>query len=420
MTKLNKFLMSAAASTLLLCASSGANAAGFYIQEQSVSGLGNAFAGQSAQPRDASILFYNPAGMTYLPGGNVNVGVHVLVPDSDIENNGTTLPAGAPASTGSGGNPYDATPVPNAYITKQITDSFWLGLGISAPFGLSNEYNAGWFGRYDSTESELATIDISPSAAYKFNDWLSVGGSLIIQHASAELKNNIYTAGGTDGTQSLEGDDVSIGWKAGVLLEPLQGTRVGIDYRSRVNHDLDGRLIIEGAPGANTNISGEAGLHLPDIATFSVAHDITDRLTLLGSASWFGWNSFEDIQVRTAAGTLLAPVTQNYQTTMAYSAGFDYKASDAWTFRAGYQFDETPTTDEYRTTRTPDGDRHWFTAGTTYTMNDQWSFDLSAAYIDISEENINVTRNIAANPSQVMAKSDGYVGIVGAAVNYRF
>ena len=80
MTKLNKFLMSAAASTLLLCAASGANAAGFYIQEQSVSGLGNAFAGQSAQPRDASILFYNPAGMTYLPGGNVNVGVHVLVP----------------------------------------------------------------------------------------------------------------------------------------------------------------------------------------------------------------------------------------------------------------------------------------------------------------------------------------------------
>lgn len=418
MTKLNKFLMSAAASTLLLCAASGANAAGFYIQEQSVSGLGNAFAGQSAQPRDASVIFYNPAGMTYLPGGNVNLGVHVLIPDSQIDNTGTTLPAGAPASTGDGGNPYDITPVPNAYITKQITESFWIGLGVSAPFGLANEYDSGWFGRYDSTESELQTIDISPSAAYKFNDWLSVGGSVIIQHASAELKNNIFTT--TEGTQSLEGDDVSVGWKVGILAEPLQGTRVGIDYRSRVNHDLDGRLIIENAPGANTNISGEAGLHLPDIATFSVAHDVNDKLTLLGSATWFGWNSFEDIQVRTAAGTLLTPVTQNYQSTMAYSAGFDYKWDDRWTFRAGYQFDETPTTDEYRTTRTPDGDRHWFAAGTTYKMDDQWSFDFSAAYIDIAEEDITLQRNINANPSQVRAESDGYVGIIGAAVNYKF
>ena len=414
----NTLLLTAASSVLLIGATSSANAAGFFLQEQSVSGLGSAFAGQGAQPRDASVIFFNPAGMTYLPGGNVNVGVHVLVPDSDIENDGTTLPVGAPASTGDGGNPYDPTPIPNFYISKQINNQFWLGLGVSAPFGLSNEYDDGWFGRYDSTETSLTTIDFSPSAAFKVNNWLSVGGSVIIQYADAELKNNIFTT--SEGTQTLDGDDISVGWKAGILAEPLQGTRVGLDYRSRVNHELEGRLVIEGAPGANTNIAGQAGLHLPDIATLSLAHDVNESLTLLGSATWFGWNSFEDIQVRTGAGTLLTPVIQNYQSTYAFSAGFDYKLDDQWTVRAGYQFDETPTTDEYRTTRTPDGDRHWFTAGATYNLNDQWSFDVSGAYIDIAEEDINITRNIAANPSQVSADTDGYVAILGAAVNYKF
>ncbi|WP_246585415.1 outer membrane protein transport protein, partial [Thiorhodospira sibirica] len=38
------------------------HAAGFYIQEQSVSGLGGAFAGDAALAADASKIFFNPAG----------------------------------------------------------------------------------------------------------------------------------------------------------------------------------------------------------------------------------------------------------------------------------------------------------------------------------------------------------------------
>ncbi len=417
--RLNKLLLSTATAALVLAAAGSANAAGFYIQEQSVSGQGASFAGSAAQPRDASVVFYNPAGMTYLKGGNAHLGVSLLVPDGELENTGTTLPAGSAASTGDGGNPYDPTPVPSGYITQQITNNLWLGFGISAPFGLANEYDDGYFARYDSTETELTTIDFTPSAAYKINDWLSIGGSVIIQSVDAELKNNLFVT--TEGTQTLDGDDVSVGWKAGVLAEPWQGTRLGLDYRSRINHTLEGRLVIEGTGGGDANIAGRADLDLPDIATFSVAHDLNERLTLLGSATWFGWNSFDEIQVKNIiGGNVGAPVIQDYQNTMAYSVGFDYMLNEAWTLRAGYQFDETPTTDERRTTRTPDGNRHWFSAGGTYSLNDQWSFDFSGTYIDIEEESINVTRNIALNPSQVQADTDGHVFILGAGVNYKF
>lgn len=414
----SKLLLSAATALCLAGVSTGAEAAGFFIQEQSVSGLGSAYAGAAAMPRDASILFYNPAGMTYLPGTNVNVGVHLLMPDSELTDTGSTY-GGAAIGGGDGGNPYDPTPVPNAYLTYQVTPDFWLGFGISAPFGLANEYDDNWFGRHDSTETELTTIDFAPSAAYKVNDWLSVGGSVILQAATAELKSAATAV--TTGEQVLNGESIAYGWKAGILAEPWAGTKIGIDYRSEVNHELEGRLRISGtgSAAASADVKGFADLSLPDIASFSVAQDLNDEWTLLGSATWFGWNDFERIETRSIINTTIGSVEQNYQSTWAYALGVEWEMDDTWTFRGGYQFDETPTTDEYRTSRTPDGDRQWFSLGTTYTMDDNWSFDFGATYIDIEDENIDLTRNVLNN-ANVKADTEGYVAIASFGVNYRW
>ena len=107
---------------------------------------------------------------------------------------------------------------------------------------------------------------------------------------------------------------------------------------------------------------------------------------------------------------------QNYQTTWAFAVGGEYDVNEDWTVRAGYQFDETPTTDEYRTTRTPDGDRNWFSAGATYKLNEKLSFDGALTYIDVAEGDIDVTRGV----TNVIGTSDGSVGIVAVGLNYKF
>src|SRR5437867_9421337 len=48
---------------------SQAHASAFALIEQSASGLGNSYAGAAAAAEDASTIFYNPAGMSLLPGG---------------------------------------------------------------------------------------------------------------------------------------------------------------------------------------------------------------------------------------------------------------------------------------------------------------------------------------------------------------
>ena len=354
------------------------DAAGFYIQEQSVSGLGTAFAGSTTSINDASTIWFNPAGMTELDGRQIHGGVNLLLPRGDIDDTGTTLPAASPTRVDTG-NPYSVTPVPNFYaVTPFMENRLWAGIGIAAPFGLGSDYGNTSFGRFDSTETKLTTINVQPSIAFAATDWLSIGGGVDIQYADAELQS-IVNVGTGDAISKLTGDDISYGYNVGLTLKPLPRTEIGAHYRSAVSHTLEGRVSLEGtgAAAADFNVTGEADLDLPDIATIGVAHDATDDLRLMGQATWFGWNNFQEIQPIRDDGTAVGAIVQNYQATWSFAIGAEYDINDQWTVRGGYQFDETPTNDLFRTTRTPDGDRNWFSLGATHHINDRLSFDLS-------------------------------------------
>jgi long-chain fatty acid transport protein len=419
---MKKFLLSTAICTMIsgaaLVTSQDADAAGFYIQEQSVSGLGTAFAGSTTSIRDASTIYFNPAGMTRLDGPQANLGVHLLVPNGDLDDTGSTL-GGAPVTPADSDNPYDPSPVPNAYIAYPwMNGQLWTGIGVSAPFGLANDYGDDFFGRYDSTETSLTTINVSPVVAFQPTSWLSLGGGLDIQYADAELKSALFA--GAEGESKLEGDDVSLGFNLGALITPIEGTDIGFSYRNGVNHELDGNISVTGSGAADFDVSGTADLDLPDIYTLGLAQDLNDKWRVMGQVTYFNWSEFEDITAVSDAGTTISSVIQDYDNTFAFAVGAEYKWTPDWTVRAGYQFDETPTTDEFRTTRTPDGDRHWFTLGATYDINEKLSLDMAGAYIDVGEEEINVNRNIPAVPAVVSADTDGYVGIFSLGLNYKF
>lgn len=428
MLHIKKSLLSSAMLCGLALGSTQANAAGFYIQEQSVSGLGSAFSGSVTNIDDASTVYFNPAGMTKLEGMAINAGVNVLIPKASLSDTGSTLPFGGGAAGGDdGGNPYSPSPVPNLYFVAPINNHLWAGIGVSAPFGLASDYGDTWFGRFDSTKTELTTINIQPSVAYKATNWLSIGGGIDIQYADAELQSiaNPNPAVG-EGISTLKGDDWTLGYNIGVTIKPAEPTTIGLHYRSAISHKLDGKISFA-AKGANKasdfEEGGSANLDLPDIMTLGVSHDITPKTTLMGQVTKFGWNNFQDIQPDRDSGTPSDAIVQDYSNTWAFAIGAEHSYNDRWTFRAGYQFDQTPTTNEYRTSRTPDGDRNWFSGGTTYKFNDKIDIDFAATYIHVDSGNINVVRN-AANPAiaraNVNANTEGDVGIVALGLNYKF
>ena len=427
-----------------------AYAAGFYIQEQSVSGLGRAFAGSAAHPVDSSTIYTNPAGMTFLQDPQGQIGVHILHPRSSFTDDGTsgatTATGGAavaPGNNGDGGNPYaPVNPVPNLFISQPVNDSeLWMGLGLTAPFGLTNKYDDGWFGRYDSTESDLKVIDFAPSIAYRVNNTLSLGGGVDVQYVDGDLRRAIPDplAGGgpnpaSDGELILTGDSVAVGINAGLLWQPRPDTRIGLHYRSEVNHELEGKLKGTTPAGLGSlafSADARAAVDLPQMATIAAAHDVNDRLTLLTHAIWFGWDSFQSIFVKLNSGAALND-PQDYEDSFALALGAEYLLSETWTVRGGIQWDETPTTGKNRTTRTPDGNRTWLSGGATYQMNDRMSLDMAATYIFIEDGHINRTTRFddlynlfvpggglaASVTTRGTAESD--VGIIGVALNYKF
>lgn len=408
---------------------SDARAAGFYLQEQSVSAMGAAYAGSAALGRDPSALYYNPAAITQLQGGQIHVGGNYLYPRANFDNRGSTLvrpvaPGPVFGVTPVGGvdsdHPIDGTLIPNLYYTQQINDMTWVGIGLSVPFGLSSEFSPNWYGRYDSIKTDLTTYNLQPTVAFKVNDWLSVGGGVDIQYVDAELTAAVYN-GATEGLSKLEGDDYSIGWNIGVTLKPTPATTIGLHHRSGFNHELDGRVIVTGVGAANLNQPGTANLDLPSISSLGIAHDVTDRLTLLGQVSFFEWSSFQTIRATLDNGVIAQDVPQKYDDTFNFSIGAEYDWSPDLTLRVGYQYDETPTNDVHRTTRTPDGDRNWFTGGVTYKLNDRFTLDFSAAYIHLDDARINVTRNSAPlNAVVSVDRNDSWIGIAAAGLTYKF
>ena len=401
---------------------STANAAGFYIQEQSSSAGGAAYSGAATNTKDASTIFFNPAGMTKLSGPQATVGVQVILPHESLDNNGSTF-LGSTTYAGAGndgGNPFNASPVPSGFAAMPVSavSGLWVGVGVTAPFGLANKYDADYFARFDSTSSKLSTIDIQPTVAYQVNDWISLGAGLDFQRASANLKSAAFA--GTEGDSELKGDDWGVGYTLGAQFEVLPDTTLGLNYRSSVHYDLDGHVKVSDAAGVGslTFLNAKASLVTPDIASIGLSHKLDSKWTVMGQANWMGWNNFDNITARTDAGGTISRTAEDYQTVWSYALGAEYAYSPDWTFRAGTQYDNTPTVDLSRTTRTPDGDRTWLSAGATYKLNDRLSVDMNASYIFVQDQQINVTRN--GGLAHIVADTSGDIGIVGAGLTYKF
>jgi long-chain fatty acid transport protein len=156
----------------LMLPMAGVQASGFALIEQSASGQGNAFAGAATSAEDPSVMYYNPAAMTLVKGRQSTLGLHYIHPKASFTNQGSKLPSivGGGALTGPNDNGGQTGYVPNLYYLQHLNPDVVIGLGINAPFGLSTEYDANWVGRYHAVKSDLKTININPSIAWRLDN----------------------------------------------------------------------------------------------------------------------------------------------------------------------------------------------------------------------------------------------------------
>jgi long-chain fatty acid transport protein len=416
-------------------------ASGYAIKEQSASLLGTAFAGAGSSAQDPSVMFFNPAGITRLDGYRISGSVSGIFPTTDFSNGDSVLtPLGLSIPGGEGGDAGEDALVPSFHLTAAPSDFLHLGLSVNSPFGLSTEYGDRWVGRYHAIESTITTINFNPVVAVKLNSWLSLGAGVQIQHIDAKLTRAIdfgsilgglgvsgAEAFGSDGAVELNADDWGVGFTAGVLIEPIHRTRLGLSYRSYIGQELDGDARFKSVPlplqaiPAFQDQNASAEVTTPDSIDLSIFHEINDRWAVMSDVQWTNWSHFDELRVEFDRAGVSDDVTQEeWQGSWFFALGTQYKPLHRLTLRVGVAYDMTPIRDKFRTARLPDQDRYWIAVGGGYAFNHWLSADLGYTHVFVRDAEIN--ESVATGPliHQLNGQYDAAVDIVALQVNVKF
>jgi len=420
-----------------LVVASQASAAAFYLQEQSVRGAGRAYSGEVAD-RGAASLWWNPASIAGLEKNEIYGGVHLVQVDSQVNDRGSTLtrpviPGGLTTPVGGdriAGGPINNGIVPNFAAAFRINDKLAVGLSASAPYNFTTDYNSNSWTRYDALKSNLFTVDVNGTVAYRINDMFDVGVGVSAQYTDAELSSALPNLSPAlpDGSSTLKGEgNWDYGWNVGAQFHATPALTIGASYRSKIKHDLDGKVVISGLlgplAGQNVSTDGVANITTPWMANLGARWQVSDSTTLNASVSRIGWSEFDQIVVNYPGRTQISE--QNYKDTTTYAVGVDHRVNDKLTLRAGVQYDPTPTPDVGRTARVPDGDRMLYAIGSTWQATDSLQWDAALSYISFDDTKINRTETIyagtaAATTLNLQGDVGGSAVVISTGVRWSF
>ena len=413
-----------------------AGASGFQLLEQNASGIGNAYAGSAAVADNASTIFFNPAGMTQLQSREVSAGVSAIHTSYKFSDTGSSV--GNLAGTGNGGDAGGWGFVPNGYLSWALTKDLYVGVGVSAPFGLKTEYGSQWVGAAQANMFDIKTVNINPSIAYRVNDKVSLGAGLDYQRIDAEYlrKAGTTTVGRTHTNSIMTLNDAAWGWNLGALFNLSPSTKVGVSYRSKVKYHTTGNVVLQddgtGGGAAAADVLAGAGaasnlkadITMPDTFILSASQILSDRWEMLGDISRTGWSSIPKVDIIRTSGALNGQIAQtldtDFRNTWRVALGANYKLNDAWKLKFGFAYDQTPVKrPETRLVSLPDNDRVWLSAGAQWLPTKASRLDFGVSYLFVRDGQINNDQS-ASGRGLVKGDVSGSAWILGAQYSLSF
>lgn len=417
--------------------------------EGSTVAVGNFAAGVAAEAADASIGWYNPAGLVLISQQQLLASGVGVLPSSRL--------TGVSTFATDGQEPYiqrftnlqggKNALVPALHYALPLGERAAFGFSLISPFGLSTDYATTSPVRYEATLTELMTVNASPELAGRLTRHLSVGAGLDLQWAQVKFNQvlgipTILQSGGLnptsfDSTSNNRGRSFGVGFHAGVLaVFDDNHTRIGLNYQSRMNHTFHGTSTLTGIL-ADPDLSRTAvfrsdslysnGMALPEVVTLSAYRDVSARTAWLASVVYTGWSVFDTTQLNHVAafspdfdGLVLLDVfnPQNYKNTWRFALGMNHRLTDQWLLRMGAGYDQTPTVNSARDVRLPDADRWALSVGAHYQMRPNLGWDVGYTYLFAADKaQVNKTNPLGTGAYyQVTALANVHAQLIGLQV----
>ncbi len=393
-----------------------AHAGGYQVNLQGQKNIGMGHTGVGLAMDEASI-FFNPGAMSHLRENGFQVGVSGIISKiAYLE----TAPGNTTAMTDNPlGNPFS---VYGVYGKEESPLKF--GLGIYTPYGSSVNWGDEWIGRYGLNELTLTAVFVQPTVSYKITDQIGIGAGFVYAFGNVNLKKSIplQNKDEADGRAELDGSANGMGFNAGIFFKPSEKFSVGLNYRSKVEMEVDGGdanfTVPSGVASRFPAAKFDATLPLPSNITLGIGFMPTDKFTVAVDVQRVNWSAYENLTFtydQPVNGSNETTNARNYEDTYIYRLGFQYQVSEAFALRAGGYYDQTPVQDGYLTPETPDADARGLSAGLGYRFGENFQVDASFLYINKKERSdlSNLSGGIGGT-----YKSVAY--IPGLALSYKF
>ena len=356
-----------------------AHAGGLWLYEMGTPDVGTASAGMAARAQDAATAFANPAGMARLDGSQLMVGLQPIY--SDIKSDVDTATFGG----GNGGNAGGLVPAGGLFYVHSLAPDLKLGFSAGSYLGLGVDFDSDWAGRYYVQREEFTTLFANGSVGYRVNDWLSVGAGVGVVHGELKYRSalNNRLDSQADGRIRFDDTDNDVGANVGVLIEPRQGTRIGLTYISEVEFDFKDKDLFKN-PGpvlnAASQASGLAGGQtkmkwtLPQQVMLSVHQELSDELAIMGNVGWQDWSEFGEIGVSIdSVDSVSTTADADFKDTWHVALGTRYRVNPLWSVSAGVAYDSSPVSDSKRSIALALDRQIRYGVGALY----EWSRDLT-------------------------------------------
>lgn len=190
-----------------------------------------------AEARDASVIFFNPAGITRLNKTQISLSNSLISARGRVENLGTEGTA-PPSNTDNGPTPAGETiqgSGPGAFwpsifaggalfASMPWNDEITLGFGAFPAAGGNLNYKADWWGRNFADSVAVEIINFNSVAAIRFDEKHSLGFGTSLYAGHLKQKLQIDIKGIDDYLLQPVIDDVGVG-TVGSLLSQVLGTQ---------------------------------------------------------------------------------------------------------------------------------------------------------------------------------------------------
>lgn len=343
-------------------------AGGFRVSLQGVKQL--AMAHTSAHAEDASIAFFNPAGISFIPaklsiaaGGFGAISSVTYQNQSTLQSYETDNPIG--------------TPIYAAVAYKPI-ENLSVGFSFTTPFGSTIDWGDDWAGKEMVHKMSLKALFFQPMVSVKLAPWASLGASYIYAKGEVDWDKSVTQLGGS--LNINDSNATGSGYTVGFYFRPSERVDISMAYRSPVEMKAkDGTATFSISPALYQNLrldaSGQdkftATLPLVEEYTIGATFKATERWKISADFNYTGWEDYSSLTLdfanapvgNQASDPTILKTPKNFHNTKTFRVGTEYKFSDMIAARAGWYWDEAPYEDKDFIPETPSFDANVFTAG---------------------------------------------------------